>query len=39
MTARQIIVRTAETALMDWTFTAVRVPKGSTAPTVKTVSV
>ena len=39
MTARQIIVRTGETALMGWTFTAVRALKGSMAPTVKTVSV
>ena len=39
MTARQIIVRTGETALMELTFTAVRALKGSTALTVKTVSV
>ena len=37
MTARQVLVRTAETALMVRTLTAVCVQKDSTAPTVKTV--
>ena len=39
MTACQILVWTMETALMEWTLTAVLVLKGSTAPTVKTVSI
>ena len=38
MTAHQILVKTEEPALMDWTRTTVCVSKGSAAATVKTVS-